>query len=102
MSPPESVATGRSTHHLFALLVPAEQRDRVLRGLGERGVGCAVNYNAVHTLRYYRDRFGDQSDRLPIATDFGRRTISLPLWPRMPETDVDYVADALRAELSES
>lgn len=94
--------SGRSTHHLFALLVPAEQRDRVMRGLGERGVGCAVNYNAVHTLRYYRDRFGDQSDRLPIATDFGRRTISLPLWPRMPEADVDYVADALRAELSES
>jgi dTDP-4-amino-4,6-dideoxygalactose transaminase len=94
--------SGRSTHHLFALLVPAEQRDRVLRGLGERGVGCAVNYNAVHTLRYYRERFGDQTERLPVATDFGRRTISLPLWPRMPEADVDYVADALRAELSES
>jgi dTDP-4-amino-4,6-dideoxygalactose transaminase len=94
--------SGRSTHHLFALLVPAEQRDRVLRGLGERGVGCAVNYNAVHTLRYYRERFGDQTERLPVATDFGRRTISLPLWPRMPEADVDYVADALRAELSDS
>jgi dTDP-4-amino-4,6-dideoxygalactose transaminase len=94
--------SGRSTHHLFALLVPAEKRDRVLRGLGERGVGCAVNYNAVHTLRYYRERFGDQTERLPVATDFGRRTISLPLWPRMPEADVDYVADALRAELSDS
>jgi dTDP-4-amino-4,6-dideoxygalactose transaminase len=94
--------SGRSTHHLFALLVPVEHRDRVLRGLGERGVGCAVNYNAVHTLRYYRERFGDQTERLPIATDFGRRTISLPLWPQMPERDVDYVADALRAELSGS
>jgi dTDP-4-amino-4,6-dideoxygalactose transaminase len=79
-----------------------EQRDRVLRGLGERGIGCAVNYNAVHTLRYYRERLGDQNERLPSATDFGRRTISLPLWPEMPEDDVDYVAQALLAELSES
>jgi UDP-4-amino-4-deoxy-L-arabinose-oxoglutarate aminotransferase len=94
--------SGRSTHHIFALLVPVEQRDRVLRGLGERGIGCAVNYNAVHTLRYYRERLGDQNERLPSATDFGRRTISLPLWPEMPEDDVDYVAQALLAELSES
>ena len=94
--------SGRSTHHLFAILVPAADRDRLLRGLGERGIGCAVNYKAVHTLRYYRERFGDQDVRLPIATDFGRRTISLPLWPKMPEDDVDYVAESLIAELSES
>jgi len=92
--------SGRSTHHLFAILVPAADRDRLLRGLGDRGIGCAVNYNAVHTLQYYRDRFGDQDARLPIATDFGRRTISLPLWPKMPEDDVDYVAESLTAELS--
>jgi dTDP-4-amino-4,6-dideoxygalactose transaminase len=54
----------------------------------------------VHTLQYYRDKFGDQDARLPIATDFGRRTISLPLWPKMPEDDVDYVAESLTAELS--
>jgi UDP-4-amino-4-deoxy-L-arabinose-oxoglutarate aminotransferase len=94
--------TGRSTHHLFAILVPVADRDRLLRSLGERGIGCAVNYNAVHTLRYYRERFGDQDKRLPIATDFGRRTISLPLWPKMPEDDVDYVTESLIAALSES
>lgn len=93
--------SGQSTHHLFAVLVPEPDRDRVLRGLGEHGIGCAVNYNAVHTLRYYRERFGDQESRLPIATDFGRRTISLPLWPRLPEDDVDYVVDTLRSLLSE-
>ncbi len=93
--------SGQSTHHLFALLVPGPDRDRVLRGLGEHGIGCAVNYNAVHTLRYYRERFGDQEAGLPNATDFGRRTISLPLWPKLPEDDVDYVADTLRSLLSE-
>ena len=92
--------TGQSAHHLFPVLVPAEKRDAVLKGLGERGVGCAVNYRAVHTLLYYRERFGDQRQRLPIATDFGNRQISLPLWPKLPDEDIDYVVESLLSELS--
>ncbi len=94
--------SGKSTHHLFAVLVPERDRDRILRGLGEHGIGCAVNYNAVHTLHFYRERFGDQEAQLPIATDFGRRTVSLPLWPKLPEDDVDYVVDTLQSLLSET
>ena len=91
--------SGQSAHHLFPVLVPPEKRDAVLQGLGQRGVGCAVNYRAVHTLLYYRVQFGEQNERLPIATDFGERTISLPLWPKLPDEDVDYVVESLLAEL---
>jgi UDP-4-amino-4-deoxy-L-arabinose-oxoglutarate aminotransferase len=86
---------GTSTHHLFPVLVPAGRRDAVLRRLGEAGVGVAINYPAVHTLTYYRERFALPEAALPNAADIGARTVSLPLWPDLPLDDVDYVCDAL-------
>jgi len=92
--------SGRSAHHLFTVLVPARLRDRVLDGMGERGVGVAVNYRSVHTLTYYRERFGYPRDAFPVAADIGERTISLPLWAGMADAEVDGVVSALESTLS--
>jgi UDP-4-amino-4-deoxy-L-arabinose-oxoglutarate aminotransferase len=92
--------SGRSGHHLFTVLVPRGRRDAVLEGLGERGVGAAVNYRAVHTLTYYRDKFGHARDAFPVAADIGDRTISLPLHTQLTESDVGRVALALDETLT--
>jgi UDP-4-amino-4-deoxy-L-arabinose-oxoglutarate aminotransferase len=92
--------SGHSSHHLFTVLVPARLRDRVLDGLGERGVGAAVNYRAVHTLSYYREKFGYARDAFPVAADIGERTISLPLYPQLTDRQVDRVVSALDETLS--
>ncbi len=93
---------GRSSHHLFALLLPRHTREQTLEGLGRRGVGCAVNYRSVHTLSFYRERFRFEPGDLPIAADFGERTLSLPLWPQMPDTHVDQVCERLLLALGEA
>jgi dTDP-4-amino-4,6-dideoxygalactose transaminase len=93
--------SGRSGHHLMTVLVSASQRDRVLSRMGERGIGVAVNYRAVHTLRYYRDRFGLQREAFPVAAEIGDRTVSLPLWPAMTDAEVDRCAAALCDTLHE-
>lgn len=92
---------GRSGHHLFTVHVPLGARDAVLKGLGERGIGAAVNYRAVHTLAYYVERFGFAREALPHAADIGDRTISLPLFPTMTDAQVDRVVAALEETLAE-
>jgi len=92
--------SGRSGHHLFTVLVPRDRRDAVLDGLGERGVGCAVNYRAVHTLTYYRDKFGYAPGAFPVAEDIGERTVSLPLHAHLTDRDVDRVVVALEETLA--
>jgi len=92
--------SGRSGHHLFTVLVPLGRRDAILDGLGERGIGAAVNYRAVHTLQYYREKFGHARGAFPVAADIGDRTISLPLHTQLTERDVDRVALALDETLS--
>jgi dTDP-4-amino-4,6-dideoxygalactose transaminase len=90
---------GASAHHLFTVRAPAPLRDSILVELGRRGIGCAVNYRAVHTLSYYRRRFGFSRDDFPHAAALGERTISLPLWHEMPLEAVATVVAALGESL---
>ena len=91
-----------SGHHLFTVLLPRQvQRDEVIKKMEENGIGCAVNYRAVHTLRYFKEKFGFRPEDFPIANEIGNRTISLPLYPKLSEEEVRTVCEVLRKVISE-
>lgn len=86
-----------SAHHLFTVLLPDDvSRDEILEKMHERGVGCAVNYRAVHTLRHIRDIGGYRSDDFPAAYAIGSRTVTLPLYPGLSEQEVARVCKVLK------
>lgn len=93
---PEVRSDGRSARHLFTLWVDPEERDRVLSELQERQIGVAVNYRAVHLLRYYRERFGYTPGTFPASERIGASTVTVPLYPKLSEPEVDYVVESLR------
>jgi UDP-4-amino-4,6-dideoxy-N-acetyl-beta-L-altrosamine transaminase len=72
-------------------------RGTVMRRLRERGVGTQVHYIPVHLHPYYRRRHG--SNDLPGANAYYARTLSLPLYPSMTKSDVDFVVDALKESI---
>lgn len=87
----------RSGHHLFTVLLPREvSRDEVIEKMEENGIGCAVNYQAVHTLKYFREKFGFRPEDFPIANEMGNRTISLPLYPKLSVEEVRIVCQTLK------
>ncbi len=91
----------KSAHHLFTVLLPKGcSRDDVLQSLQSKGVGCAVNYRAVHTLKYFRDVFGYQPNDFPNAYSIGCRTITLPLYVKLTEVEVMAVITATRLALT--
>lgn len=92
--------SGRHSHHLFTILTPPGTRDRVLDGLAERAIGAAVNYRSVHTLTFYRQKFGYARDAFPVSAEIGERTISLPLYPQLTDLEIDRVITALDETLS--
>ena len=85
---------GTSSHHLFTVHPPAAHRDSVLEKLGRAGIGTAVNYRAIHTLTYLRDRLGLTAS-LPVAEEMGARTISLPLYPTLTDQDLERVVSSV-------
>lgn len=95
----KTLAAVKHSRHLFTVLAPAEKRDSLLWSLQDRNIGVAVNYRPIHLLKYYRDNFGYQEGNFPVAEDIGRRTISLPLYPSLKETEVKYVVKVLKEEI---
>src|SRR3546814_13268597 len=64
------------------------------------GIGSQVHYIPVHLQPYYRRRYGALT--LPGAERYYARTLSLPLFAAMAESDVDRAVEALTKVLRNS
>ena len=90
----------KHARHLFTVLVPPGTRDALLWELQKQGVGVAVNYRPIHLLGYYRKTFGYQEGNFPVSESIGNRTISLPLYPSLKKSNVNYVVRCLKELLN--
>ena len=84
--------------HLYPLLVDDDARvtrDGFLEEMQRRRIGTGVHYRALHVHPYYRDRWGYKPDDFPNAHAIGERTVSLPLSPKLDDSDVDRVIRAV-------
>lgn len=96
--PPQAEMSG---HHLFTVLVPQQvSRDVVMEKLQQAGIGCAVNYRAVHNLKFFREKYGYHPKDFPNANAIGERTISLPLYPKLSEDAVEIVCNVFKKTIS--
>lgn len=84
--------------HLYVVRV-AEGMDRneAFRAFRERGIGVNVHYVPVHLHPYYRRQFGTGPGLCPHAEQAYERILSLPLYPRMREDQVQEVIAALHS-----
>jgi perosamine synthetase len=86
---------------VYVVQLPADaERVAVIDGLRERGVESKPYLPAIHLMSYYRDRFGHREGEFPVAEDVARRSLALPFFPEMTESQVEQVAVALREALA--
>ncbi len=50
-------------------------------------------------MSYYRERFGHREGEFPVCEDVAARSIALPFFPEMTESQVERVAQSLREVL---
>jgi dTDP-4-amino-4,6-dideoxygalactose transaminase len=95
-------ATGEGdARHLYPLrLRPPIDRDGVIQRMRELGVGASVHFIPLHTMPYYRDRYGFEDSDLPESLKAFKREVSLPLWPGMTEEAFDHVIACVRRACS--
>jgi dTDP-4-amino-4,6-dideoxygalactose transaminase len=81
--------------HIFLLRLNLEQltidRDRFIHELVMRGIGVSVHFIPVHTFTYYRDKYGYRDTMFPVAAREFRRSLSLPIYSTMSDSDVSDV-----------
>jgi dTDP-4-amino-4,6-dideoxygalactose transaminase len=100
--PPEPAAGDRHAWHLYVVRLAdgaGIARDRFIERLFDAGIGCSVHYIPLHLHPYWRDRYALDAARFPHSQHAYERMVSLPLYTRMTDADVERVAAAVRAAL---
>lgn len=73
------------------------QRNAFMQKLEQKGIATRQGTHAVHTLGFYRDKYGLKSEDYLKSYAADRLSISLPLYASMSESELDYVLTNLRA-----
>jgi dTDP-4-amino-4,6-dideoxygalactose transaminase len=90
----------RHAWHLYMIQLRLEtlkvNRAEFIERLKSEGIGTSVHFIPLHRQPYYRNRFGFRPADFPVADAAYERLVSLPLYTRMTERDVDDVIEAVR------
>jgi len=90
--------------HLYTVQIDfgalGKTRTQVMYELRQKGVGTQVLYIPVHLQPWYRNTFGYGPGKCPVAENFYKHALSLPLYPAMSDAEVDRVIAAVE-ELAE-
>jgi dTDP-4-amino-4,6-dideoxygalactose transaminase len=76
-------------------------RNRFIELMAERGIGTSVHFIPLHLQPYWRDRYGFTPASFPAANAVYERAVSLPIYTRMTDQDVDRVIQAVSGILTD-
>ena len=76
-------------------LPPGVDRDETIVALRGLGVQSKPYLPAIHLMSFYRDRFGHRPGEFPVCEDVAARSVALPFFPEITESQIARVADAL-------
>ena len=85
--------------HLFPLRLKLENlsinRNEFVEELKTQGINCSVHWRPLHLHPLYAEQIGWSNQHLPTATHLWERLISLPIFPGMTDTEVEYVVNTV-------
>jgi perosamine synthetase len=94
--PCENRGEERRSWFVFVVQLPdGADRDAVIESLGSNGVASRAYLPCIHLLPPYRERFGFVGGEFPIAERVAERSLALPFFTSMTESQVDRVCTAL-------
>lgn len=90
--------------HIFPIIVDvvsAEQRNKLIEVLFERGIGTSVHYKPLHRTQYYQEKYQLKADNYPNADHYWARCLSLPIYSKMTIDQATTVCECLYAAYRE-
>ncbi len=94
VAPPPAAAHGDHVYHQF--VIRTSDRDRMRAILASAGVASGVHYPVpIHRTDAYA-HLAEDHDVAPVATRLAGELLSLPIFPRMDEQQIELVATSVR------
>jgi dTDP-4-amino-4,6-dideoxygalactose transaminase len=91
---PVEMENVKHVYHLF--VVRLKNRDMVQKALLEHGINTGIHYPiALPNLQAYR-YLGHSPSDFPVATRYSGEILSLPMYPELSESQVEYTCEKLK------
>lgn len=91
-------------YHLYVLRLSLDQltidRAEFINLLREKNIGSSVHFIPVHMHPYYQETYSYQAGDLPVAESTYESIVSIPLYPKMTDEDVQDVISAVQEIVS--
>jgi dTDP-4-amino-4,6-dideoxygalactose transaminase len=85
-----------ATHVYHLYVIRCHFRDELLRFLQGRGIGAAIHYPLpIHLQPAYSGRLRG-ADSLPETERAAREIISLPMYPKLQEEEINFILNTIR------
>ncbi|MDD4990296.1 MAG: UDP-4-amino-4,6-dideoxy-N-acetyl-beta-L-altrosamine transaminase [Candidatus Pacebacteria bacterium] len=90
----------KSAWHIYPVQFDLEKltigRRGIFEQLGEKGIRGQVHYVPVHYQPFYQKTFGYKKGDFPITEQYYEQAITLPLFPKLTDQEVDYVIETVK------
>lgn len=101
---PEGAASnGLHSWHLYVLRLSDActlTRDQFVEALYAQGIGCSVHYIPLHLQPYWRESYHLKPEQFPVSQKAFERMVSIPLYSKMTQAEVDRVIVAVQQTLA--
>ena len=85
-----------NTKSWFVYVVRINNRDRIIRKMGEKGIQYSNYFQPIHLQPYYKKMFGFKKGDFPICEQVSQKTIALPFYNNLQEKEIDFIVKTLR------
>jgi perosamine synthetase len=86
--------------HLFVIRLNLKKltitRGEFIDILKERKIGTSVHFIPLHMQPFYRETYGYRAEDFPNSRRAFEEVVSLPIYPKMMDEDVDYVITTIK------
>lgn len=91
--------------HLFPIILKPTaslSRNQFIDLMSEQQIGTSVHYKPLHRMTYYRERYQLCDLDFPNAERIWNGNVSLPIYPDLTNTELDYICEHIRQILGNS
>lgn len=85
------------SHHLCLIKVKSNIRDEFIQKMREKNVQCSVHFIPLHIQPYWKSTYDLKPSDFPIALNNYEQSISLPLFSKMTEEQIDRVIETVKS-----
>jgi dTDP-4-amino-4,6-dideoxygalactose transaminase len=88
----------QSVYHLYVIFV--ENREGLQKYLGENGIGTGLHYPVPLHLQTAYDHLGYKEGDFPVAEMLSKKLLSLPMYPQLTHSQIEYVVENIKKFMS--